>query len=394
MPMKIKILLRKDADDFKGEMIAVHNRTKELKKNFPDAEIEVLMLREYFNSFFCKMRGVPQVFKRPSIKYDDVTYKALWFNFSPIDNILVKLHCRPVMIFRKLNQFVKYLKNADIVIAHSTYAGYVAMQAKIKYGIPYTVTWHGTDIHTIPYSNEYMRIITKQVIEEADANCFVSKDLMLKAKTLTLKATKYVLYNGVDRSHFKPLSDVEISLAKIKFNIGKKTKNIAFIGNLYPIKNVLALPEIYKRVIQQSTCNSIVFHFVGDGTLRGELENRCKAVGIEFRMWGNQPTELIPTIINCMNLVVLPSLNEGLPLIAVEALACGVPIIGSNVGGIAEAIGKENVVNLGDKFTENMATLIVSKLTYHTPVMVGEEFSWRKTGRIEEEILKSIIAKN
>ena len=392
--MKIKIILRKDADDFKGEMIAAHNRTKELKKNFPDAELEVLMLREYFNSFFCKMRGVSQVLKRPSIEYDNITYKALWFNFSPIDNILVKLHRKPMMIFKKLNRFVNYLKDADIVIAHSTYAGYVAMQAKMRYGIPYTVTWHGTDIHTMPLSNEYMRILTKQVIEEADANCFVSKDLMLKSETLTSKASKYVLYNGVDRLRFKPLSYIEIVKAKAKYKISEKAKNIAFIGNLYPVKNVLALPEIYKRVTQRSLSSSIVFHFVGDGVLRGELENRCKAVGIEYRMWGNQPAELIPTIINCMNLVVLPSLNEGLPLISVETLACGVPMIGSNVGGIAEAIGKENVVNLDDKFAENMATLIISKLANYTHVVVEDEFSWERTGKIEKEILESIIGKN
>lgn len=393
MSMKIKIILRKDADDFKGEMIAAHNRTKELKKNFPDAEIEVLMLREYFNSFFCKMRGVPQVLKRSSIKYDNITYKALWFNFSPIDNILVKLHCKPVMIFRKLNRFVQYLKDADIVIAHSTYAGYVAMLAKMRYGTPYTVTWHGTDIHTVPYSTEFMRNLTKQIIEKADANCFVSKDLMLKSETLTSRASKYVLYNGVDRSRFKPLSDIEIMETKAKFKISTTSKNIAFIGNLYPVKNVLVLPEIYKRVTLLSSSSSIVFHFVGDGVLRGELENRCKAVGIEYRMWGNQPAELIPSIINCMNMVVLPSLNEGLPLISVETLACGVPMIGSNVGGIAEAIGKENVVNLDDKFAENMTTLIVSKLARHTPVVVGDEFSWEKTGKIEKEILKSRIGK-
>ena len=111
-------------------------------------------------------------------------------------------------------------------------------------------------------------------------------------------------------------------------------------------------------------------------------------------MWGNQPAELIPTIINCMNLVVLPSLNEGLPLISVETLACGVPMIGSNVGGIAEAIGKENVVNLDDKFTENMTTLIISKLANYTHVVLEDEFSWERTGKIEKEILESIIGKN
>ena len=136
MMKKIIVLLRRDAEDFKGEMIAAHNRTKELIKNFPDAEIKIFVLREYFNHFFCKLRGVSYIQKKSHFDYDGIKYSALWFKFSACDNILCKFKKHPFFLYKRLNCFVDYLKDADLIISHSTTAGYVAMKAKEKYGIP------------------------------------------------------------------------------------------------------------------------------------------------------------------------------------------------------------------------------------------------------------------
>lgn len=391
MKMKIIVLLRRDAEDFKGEMIAAHNRTKELIKNFPDAEIEVFALREFFNRFFCKLRGTPYIQKKSHFYYDGIKYNALWFNFSVCDYILCKLKKQPYFLYKRLNRYVNYLKGADIVISHSTTAGYVAMKANEKYGIPYTITWHGSDIHTNPFRNTSTKTLTVSLIENACANYFVSKDLLDKSETLTKKLNKIVLYNGVDRTRFKQFSDIQRSELRVKYGISSDARHVAYIGNLYHIKNVLALPEIYKIVTEKYSFCSVMFHFIGDGELREVLDNRCIDSGINYRLWGNQPPENMPEIINCMDLVVLPSFNEGLPLVSVETLACGVPMVGSNVGGISEVIGCENVVEHGECFSEKMADLIVSRLAYPTKVYVGDEFSWQKTGEIEKEIISSLI---
>lgn len=389
--MKITILLRHDADDFKGEMIAAHNRTKELIKNFPNAEVEVLVLREYFNAFFCKIRKVKRIPQRSSFEYEGITYNALWFNFSPLDNILVKMHHKPIIIFKKLNRFVKYLKDADIIVAHSTYAGYLALQAKKKYGIPYTISWHGSDIHTVPDSNEFLRNLTTHIIENASANCFVSRDLLQKSRSLTNNAKKYVLYNGVDRTRFVSMPEYAVNEIRVQYGMNSNRKHVAFIGNLYHVKNVLALPEIYHLVNKIYKDKVVMYHFIGDGPLRDELENRCKASGLIYKFWGNQPTKQIPLIINCMDLVVLPSINEGLPLISVEALACGIPMVGANVGGISEVIGKDNVIDHGEDFVSNMAKLICMKLKDRVHVTVGNQFSWEKTGQLEKKIIDNIV---
>lgn len=389
--MKIVVLLRHDADDFKGEMIAAHNRTKELLRNNPNAEVRILVLREYFNALFCKMRGVKKIKKADSFSYEGITYKALWFNFSPIDNILVKFNKRPVVIFRKLNKFVKELRDSDIVIAHSTYAGYVALQAKKKYGIPYTVTWHGSDIHTTPVSNPFLRDLTTDILNNADCNCFVSMDLLKKSDALSSSLNKVVLYNGVDRDKFKPYSESERTQLRQLLGIDGDCVNIAFIGNFYHVKNILSLPKVYRKVVDLHKKKNLKFHFIGDGPLRTELERLCQASFIDYKIWGNQPADRMPEYINCMNLIVLPSLNEGLPLISVESLACGVPMVGSRVGGIAESIGTENTVELGENFSEDFAKLIVEQLDNCKPVTVGEDFSWTRTGEKEKQIINNIL---
>lgn len=389
--MKIIVLLRRDAEDFKGEMIAAHNRTKELIKNFPNAEIKVLVLRAFFNSFFCKLRGVPHIKRKSYFEYDGIKYNALWFNFPICDIMLCKLKIQPYFLYKRLDRFVNYLNGADLVISHSTAAGYVAMKAKEKYGIPYTITWHGSDIHTIPFSNPFTRTLTVSLIENASANCFVSKDLLDKSDKLINKSNKFVLYNGVNLTRFKPFNDIQKNNAKKKYAISLDAKHVAYIGNLYHIKNVLILPEVYKMVTEKFSFYPVIFHFIGDGKLREELSIRCKDSGINYRLWGNQHPECMPEIINCMDLVVLPSLNEGLPLVSVETLACGVPMVGANVGGISEVIGYENVVNHGESFSEKMSDLIVDRLCHPAQVCVGNVFSWQKTGEIEKRIVSSLI---
>ena len=67
-------------------------------------------------------------------------------------------------------------------------------------------------------------------------------------------------------------------------------------------------------------------------------------------------------LLNSIDVLVLPSINEGLPLITVEALACGANVVGSRVGGIPESIGEDNAFALGDSFVDAISDRIVEML--------------------------------
>ena len=103
---------------------------------------------------------------------------------------------------------------------------------------------------------------------------------------------------------------------------------------------------------------------------------------------GNVPAEDMPTLMNCIDVLVLPSLNEGLPLVCAEALRCGANVVGSDVGGIAEVIGADNVVPLGDGFVQQIAGKIVTMLNDRPQQSVPEDISWAKTTAREISYLK------
>ena len=96
----------------------------------------------------------------------------------------------------------------------------------------------------------------------------------------------------------------------------------------------------------------------------------------------------MPALMNCVDVLVLPSFNEGLPLVCAEALRCGANVVGSDVGGIAEVIGKDNVVPLGDDFVPQIARKIVAMLHDKPVQTVPEAISWAKTAAREISCLK------
>ena len=152
------------------------------------------------------------------------------------------------------------------------------------------------------------------------------------------------------------------------------------------------LPHIFKMLNQQS--NNFVYWIIGDGELEKNLINQLDEFGINYKMFGKVEPEKIPELMNCLDVLVLPSLNEGLPLVTLEALACGVNVVGSNVGGISESIGKENVFDLDDDFVENISNRIIEIIeSSENPKPLSEEFSWNKAIEKEVGMYKSILDK-
>ena len=94
---------------------------------------------------------------------------------------------------------------------------------------------------------------------------------------------------------------------------------------------------------------------------------------------------------NCIDVLILPSKNEGLPLVTVEALRCGTNVVGSNVGGIKEVIGKENVFDLNDNFSEHISNRVIQMLNNKLDQDASDEFVWENVIEKEFKICSKIL---
>ena len=130
---------------------------------------------------------------------------------------------------------------------------------------------------------------------------------------------------------------------------------------------------------------------VGDGKLRGSVEpTMVSDETIDVRFWGNVPVEEMPAVMNCIDVMVLPSLNEGLPLVCAEAIRCGASVVGSEVGGVPEVIGSGYVVPLGEGFVDGMSSKIAGILQTSKYQTVPESMSWKAAAEKELDCIKSI----
>jgi glycosyltransferase involved in cell wall biosynthesis len=219
---------------------------------------------------------------------------------------------------------------------------------------------------------------------------------MKASDKITVSARKEVLYNGVSEE-FVPFDEAALAQARENFGISEDEKVIAFVGNLSAVKNVMTLPEIFRSVVQlnevKNPADSLRFIIAGDGKLMGPLQKALRALcadkaGVNVTFYGNLDPEVMPALMNCIDVLVLPSLNEGLPLVCAEALRCGANVVGSDAGGIAEVIGHENVVPLGEDFVAQMAEKTVDMLDRKPHQTLPEDISWKKTSARELSFLK------
>jgi glycosyltransferase involved in cell wall biosynthesis len=394
---RIAVIFESSPFDRKGLFNAVHNRVRNLLAS-GECWVDVYCIHSSDNALTRQLRHTVFAPKVDSVELDGVTYRMLWYKFSILDHItLEKFGKRPFCFRQFIKRNVSYLEGYDLVIAHSFTGGLFAYEAYNRFAVPYFANWHGSDVHTHPWRVPVILEDTRRVMEKAKCNFFVSTALKTASDKITVNARKDVLYNGV-AEEFTGLDTFERAQAREHFGLPSDARIVAFAGNLSPVKNVMSLPEIFKSVSALYE-GKLYFVVAGDGKLRKPLEtafhSHYERSEESFTFLGNIPSEDMPALMNCIDVLVLPSINEGLPLVCAEALRCGANVVGSDVGGIAEVIGHENVVPLGEGFERQMAEKVVEMLAsrdseegYSQPLPT--EISWSRTTLLELESFRQI----
>ena len=249
----------------------------------------------------------------------------------------------PVPNVTSYKAFLESVKSSDLIHAHGHpyLSSFVAAKLAKRYAKPFVLTQHNTFIKygnfwdTVERLNDFA--VGKAVLKEADKIIVVSNATMRYVLSLGADPEKIeLLYNGVDLERFKPLTGVKDAVRE-KLGISKNAVVVITVRRLVYKNGVDTLIDSAKIAIKKNP--KLVFLAVGEGPDFAEVKARIEQLGIgnSFRLMGFVSDEDLPLYYNAADFFVLPSKSgEGLPLVALEAMACGLPVIATKVGGISE----------------------------------------------------------
>jgi glycosyltransferase involved in cell wall biosynthesis len=216
------------------------------------------------------------------------------------------------------------------------------------FGIPTIIKVHGSDIN-VHSQVRSRRVQIKWAMDKARAVIAVSQDLKNKILEMGVPSNKvHLLYNGIDKSLFYPL---EKGAARKLCAIDLNRRVIVFIGNLKASKGCNLLLEAFALLTKK--ISAVDLYYIGAGDQSGTLQKKAGEYGLEtsVHLLGSLPHKSLPAWMNASDVLALPSMNEGVPNVILEAQACGIPVVATSVGGIPEIVSAEDgiLVEYGDE---------------------------------------------
>jgi len=304
-----------------------------------------------------------------------------------------------------LKTFTKAIKNCKIVHAHghpyltSLLAGKLAK----FYGKPFVLTQHNTFIDYNNFFDHVERIndltVGKETLKEADKIIAVSNATKNYVVSLGAKASNVeVLHNGVDLKRFRPMPKVKEEMRR-KLGIPQDAIVVLTVRRLVYKNGVDTLIDSANIAVKKNP--KIVFLVVGKGPDMGSVQMQIEQLGIEqnLRLTGFVPDQDLHLYYNTADLFALPSKSgEGLPLVALEAMSCGLPVIATNVGGISEIMEDDYGKLVPPNNPKALAKAILefaetdfSLLKNELRAIVEEKYGWDKNVERLMEIYQELI---
>ncbi|EXX91249.1 N-acetyl-alpha-D-glucosaminyl L-malate synthase [Paenibacillus darwinianus] len=233
----------------------------------------------------------------------------------------------------KMAQVAK-MQNLDLLHVHyavpHAICAYLAKQM-VGEELKTVTTLHGTDI-TVLAQDESLKDLIRLGIHQSDAVTAVSRDLIRETQELLdIERPIDLTYNFVDKRIYYPRECIGL---RSEF-ASPDEKIMMHISNFRPVKRVGDVVDVFAKVSEKIPAKLLL---VGEGPELSRIQWKIQAMGLQDRVHFLGKQDDVAQVISLADVMLLPSEKESFGLVALEAMACGVPTIGSQAGGIPELV--------------------------------------------------------
>ena len=182
----------------------------------------------------------------------------------------------------------------------------------------------------------FLRPLLVAVFRYTDKFIAVSKDILNRLLREGFSEDKIInIPNGVDTEMFSPMPEMESEALRKKFGFNEK-KVFLYSGRLVEGKGLDLLVRAIKKVAGQS--KDVLLVFIGSGDYQEKIADMASSYGLEGFVRIEGTVDNVHEYLNASDIFVFPSLSEGMPNSLLEAMACGLPVIASKIGGVVDVV--------------------------------------------------------
>ena len=312
----------------------------------------------------------------------------------------------PVVVAAALRKARAVLAEGGFDLVHVHWVvpnGPIGARVSSRSGLPLVVSLHGSDVAVSERSRAIGRA-TRWSLRRCAAVTAPSGDLLERARHLGASGLLERVPYGADAKAFEVATGTADALRRRLGHDGESIV-VAGVGRLIPVKGFVYLVEAHAAAV--ASVPELRLVLVGDGDGRRELEERARALGVSDTvvLTGAVAPSEVPAYMAAADIVSVPSVRhggyvDGLPNVALEAMAAGKPVVGSRVGGIPELVRDgENGLLVPEKDPAALADALVmlardpalrARLGASGREEIRTERSWDAVGRRFVEIYERI----
>ena len=295
--------------------------------------------------------------------------------------------------FFYLNTFKNLIQDIAPDILHAHWATSYGLMGAYSGYHPYVLSAWGSDIFDFPHRSLLHKKVLEYVINKADFLTATSKALSRETQLYLKKDTPiYEIPFGVDLTHFKP-----------KNRRGDERITIGIVKSLEEKYGLEYLIRAFAKLLEANP--QLHLMIAGGGSEESSLKQLCRVLHIESRVrfLGFVEHENVPDILNVIDIFVVPSISESFGVAAVEAAACQLPVIASEIGGLPEVVIDSKTGFLvppknPDAIAEKIALLIENielrkSMGEAARKFVEEHYNWEENAREMERLYIRAIEK-